>query len=209
MIKTLGSINPTISEVKVKSLFLDDTRIKIDNLNKKILITSFFSKQKRGNIDGLYYTLWDKNTGNELLNATTVFSEEFRADVKGEGSTKTDFTYFIYQYQQKNIYYVMAAKIGPEGKIMGEVTMLDTTSGMGYTANNRIYTIVNSEDKQKLGAFKISTRNEKEHVITSCVFNKELNQLEKVRIPVPMPDKNDYLGEFGLDNEGNLVCLLS
>lgn len=119
----------------------------------------------------------------------------------------SDFTYFIYQYQQRNIYYVMAAKIGPDGKIMGDVAMLDTTSGMGYTANNRIYTIVNSEDKQKLGAFKISTRNEKEHVITSCVFNKELNQLEKVRIPVAMPDRNDYLGEFGLDNEGNLVCL--
>jgi hypothetical protein len=63
-------------------------------MNKKILITSFFSKQKRGNIDGLYYTLWDKQTGIELLNATTLFTEEFRLDARGEGSAKTAFNEF-------------------------------------------------------------------------------------------------------------------
>lgn len=121
--------------------------------------------------------------------------------------TYPDFTYFIYQYQLKNVYYIMAAKIGADGKKMGDAIMMDTTAGMGYSANSRIYTVVNSEDKQKLAAFKVSTRNEKEHVVTSCVFDKELKQLEKVRIAIAMPDRNDYLGEFGIDNDGNLVCL--
>ena len=129
-----------------------------------------------------------------------------RAKVLGtDFITYADFTYFIYQYQIKNIYYIMAAKIGADGKKMGDAMMLDTTAGMSYTANNRIYTVVNSEDKQKMAAFKVSTRNEKEHVVTSCVFDKELKQLEKVRIAIAMPDRNDYLGEFGIDNEGNLV----
>ena len=121
--------------------------------------------------------------------------------------TYPDFAYFIYQYQLKNIYYVMAAKIGADGKKMTEPILLDTTAGLGYTANNRIYTVLNSEDKQKIAAFKVSTRNEKEHVVTSCVFDKQLSLLEKVRVSIQMPDKNDYLGEFGLDNEGSLVCL--
>jgi len=121
--------------------------------------------------------------------------------------TYSDFSYFIYQYQLKNVYYIMAAKVGADGKKMGDAVMLDTTAGMSYTANNRIYTVVNSEDKQKMAAFKVSTRNEKEHMVTSCVFDKELKQLEKVRFPVAMPDRNDYLGEFGIDNEGNLVFL--
>ncbi|WP_439505483.1 hypothetical protein [Sediminibacterium sp.] len=118
-----------------------------------------------------------------------------------------DFAYFIYQYQLKNVYYVMAAKIGSDGKIMADPILLDTTAGLGYAANNRIYTVLNSEDKQRIAAFKVSTRNEKEHVITSCVFDKQLTQLEKVRVPIEMPDRNDYLGEFGLDNEGTLVFL--
>jgi hypothetical protein len=121
--------------------------------------------------------------------------------------TYADFYYFIYQYQLRNIYYVMAAKIGADGKKMGDPIMVDTTASMGYTANNRIYTVVNSEDKQKIAAFKVSTRNDKEHVVTSCVYDRELKQLEKVRIPIAMPDRNDFLGEFGIDNEGNLVCL--
>ena len=118
-----------------------------------------------------------------------------------------DFAYFIYQYQLKNVYYVMAAKIGADGKTMNDPILLDTTANLGYTANNRIYTILNSEDKQKIAAFKVSTRNEKEHVVTSCVFDKQLSLLEKVRVAIQMPDKNDYLGEFGLDNEGSLVFL--
>lgn len=119
----------------------------------------------------------------------------------------SDFSYFIYQYQLRNVYYVMAAKIGADGKKVGNPVIIDTTADLGYTANNRIYTVVNSEDKQKIAAFKVSTRNEKVHVITSCVYDKELKQLEKVRIPIAMPDRNDFLGEFGIDNEGNLVCL--
>ncbi len=118
-----------------------------------------------------------------------------------------NFAYFIYQYQLKNVYYVMAAQIGVDGKPMNDPILLDTTANLGYTANNRIYTILNSEDKQKIAAFKVSTRNEKEHVITSCVFDKQLTLLEKVRVAIQMPDRNDYLGEFGLDNEGTLVFL--
>ncbi|MCW3088699.1 MAG: hypothetical protein JWQ78_2085, partial [Sediminibacterium sp.] len=86
----------TGSDLKVAGIYLDDIRIKTDNINKHYLITSFFSKARRGNIEGLYYTLWDKQQNKEILNATTVFSEEFREDAKGEGASKTAFNdYFL------------------------------------------------------------------------------------------------------------------
>ncbi|MDT9648872.1 hypothetical protein, partial [Campylobacter jejuni] len=69
---------------------------KVDNINKHYVITSFLSKTKRGNIEGLYYVLWDKQLNKELLNATHIFDAEFREDAKGEGSIKSAFNdYFL------------------------------------------------------------------------------------------------------------------
>ncbi|MBC7874594.1 MAG: hypothetical protein H7Y01_11385, partial [Ferruginibacter sp.] len=59
-----------------------------------------------------------------------------------------DFCYMIYQYQKKNIVYCMASKIGPDGNKIGNVTELDTTH-LGFAANNKIYTVVSSEDKSR------------------------------------------------------------
>ena len=116
--------------------------------------------------DDHFFSVYDAEM--KLSNKVKLDFLPDRAKVLGtDFITYPDFAYFIYQYQIKNIYYIMAAKIGSDGKKMGDALMLDTTAGMSYTANNRIYTVVNSEDKQKMAAFKVSTRNEKEHVVTS------------------------------------------
>jgi hypothetical protein len=119
----------------------------------------------------------------------------------------SDYVLLLYQFQNKNIVYAMAVKIDGNGKKIGDPLVLDTTSNINFNADNKIYTFINSEDKQKIAAFKISTKNEKEHAVISCLFDKSLSLLEKVRVPISMPEKNDFLGEFGLANNGNLVCL--
>ncbi len=117
------------------------------------------------------------------------------------------FIYFLYQYQLKNTVYAVAVKLDGNGKSTGDPVVLDTTSNVNYTVNNQLYTFINSEDKQKIVAFKISTKNDKEHVIISSLFNQNLELIERVRVPVSMPEKNDFLGEFGLGNDGAMVCL--
>lgn len=119
----------------------------------------------------------------------------------------SDFIYLLYQYQYKSTFFAMAVKIDGNGKKIGDPVILDTTSNINVNVDNKIYTFINSEDKQKIVAFKISTKNEKEHVVTSCMYDKSLHLLEKVRVPVNMPEKNDFMGEFGLANNGNIVCL--
>ena len=118
-----------------------------------------------------------------------------------------DFMYFFYQYQLKNAVYAMAAKVDGNGKKIGDPIQLDSTNGINYTVNSKIYTYLFSEDKQRIMVLKISTKNDKEHVVTSCLFDKNLQQIEKVRMAIPMPERNDFLGEFGIDNEGTLICL--
>ena len=91
-----GSNTLLATDLNIKSLYLDDVRIKVDNFNKHYLVTSFGSKQRRGNIDGLYCYLFDKNTSKELLNSNIVFTDEFRGEAKSDGSLKMAFNnYFL------------------------------------------------------------------------------------------------------------------
>ncbi len=118
-----------------------------------------------------------------------------------------DFIYLLYQYQYRSTVFAMAVKLDGNGKKLGDPIILDTTNSINFSVDNKIYTFINSEDKQKIVAFKISTKNDKEHNITSITFDKMLNQLDKVKVPIAMPEKNDFLSEFGVSNEGTIVCL--
>lgn len=115
-----------------------------------------------------------------------------------------DFFYTIFQYQKKNIVYCMAAKIDGAGKRIGELTELDTTH-IGFAANNKIYTVLTSEDKSKIGVFKVNSKNRDLYTMTTSLFNNKLELQKKSRLQIPMEERNDYLSDFQLDNDGDLV----
>jgi hypothetical protein len=116
----------------------------------------------------------------------------------------TDFCYMIYQYQKRSIIYCMAVKIDGNGKKVGDVMQLDTTQ-IGFAANNKIYSVLSSEDKNKIIVFKINSKNRKNYVVTTVLMDNQLTTLKRSRLNMPMEDRDDYLGEFQLDNEGDLV----
>jgi hypothetical protein len=116
----------------------------------------------------------------------------------------SDFCYMFYQYQKKSVVYCMAAKIDAAGKIMGQPITMDTTH-VGFWASNKIYNVINSEDKQVIAAFKVNSKNERAHLVTTVLFDRELHPLEKKLMTVPMPERNDFLGEFSVDNDRNFV----
>lgn len=115
-----------------------------------------------------------------------------------------DFCYMIYQYQKKSVVYCMAARIGPDGKKIGNVIQLDTTH-IGFSANNKIYTVISSEDKGRLIVFKINSRNRRTYLMTTFLYTQNLELLKKSRLTIPMEERNDFLNDFYLDNEGDLV----
>lgn len=119
----------------------------------------------------------------------------------------SDFVYMIYQYQKRSIMYCMAVKLDGTGTPVGDPVQLDSTDNINYSASNKIYSVVNSDDKQKIMVFKINTRSDKAHILTTCLFNKDLSLVRKSRLSVPMPQRNDFLSEFSLDNDGDLVCI--
>lgn len=115
-----------------------------------------------------------------------------------------DYAYMFYQYQRRNVMYCMGVKIDGNGQKVGEPVTIDTTE-INFWSNSKIYSIINSEDKQHIAVVKINSKNEKSHLVTTAELDKNLQLQQKSYINVPMPDKQDFLSEFQLDNDGNMV----
>lgn len=116
-----------------------------------------------------------------------------------------DFAYMIYQYQRKNVVYCDMARIDGTGKITGEPITLDTTQ-IGFAANNKIYTTIVSDDKQKIMVFKINSKDPNKFLFTTLLFGSDMKLLvDKQRVWLAMEERNDYFTDFLLDNEGDLV----
>ena len=116
----------------------------------------------------------------------------------------TDFCYVIYQYQKKSVVYCMAAKIDGNGQKIGEVVQLDTTH-LGFAANNKIYSVETSEDKSKILVFKINSKNKRVYYMTTLLMNDKLELLKRSWVPINMEERNDFLSDFYVDNDGDMV----
>jgi hypothetical protein len=69
-------------DVPQKDILLDEIHIKVDNPNKRYFLSSFYYKQKRGNIEGFYFYVWDKQTKYPVLQNSVVLSDELRKEAK-------------------------------------------------------------------------------------------------------------------------------
>jgi hypothetical protein len=115
-----------------------------------------------------------------------------------------DFAYMIYQYRKKNIIHCVAARIDGNGNKMGELMELDTTQ-VNFGSDNKIYSVLSSEDKSKIMIFKINSKNKRLFMITTMLMDDKLSLIKKSRLNIEMEDRNDYLNEFQLDNDGDMV----
>lgn len=118
----------------------------------------------------------------------------------------SDFSYLIYQYKKKRVVYCDAVKVDGNGKRISEVVTLDT-SHVGAFGNSKVYSMTNSEDKSKLLLFKINTKNKERYVVTTMLFDNGLAPLKRSQFTIDMEEDKDYLDEFSVDNDGDLVFI--
>ncbi len=111
-----------------------------------------------------------------------------------------DFSYIIYQYQKRNILYCMGVKINGSGNKVEEPVILDTTH-ISIFADNKIYSMVNSEDKQKIMIYKIQKKNDVFN-FTTLLFNAQLQLQHTSHIQEPYEERRDVYSDFFVDNEG-------
>jgi hypothetical protein len=112
--------------------------------------------------------------------------------------------FMIYQYQKKNILHCMGVKMDAEGKKMGEPVELDTTH-ISILADNKIYSTIYSEDKQKIVVFKIHKKYESFNIVT-LLFNNNLKLIaNKNRQSLEFNDRRDSYDNYLVDNDGNFI----
>jgi hypothetical protein len=86
----------SFTDLGLEKIYLDDLQIKVDNANKRYFLSSFYYNEKRGNIEGLYFFVWDKTTQKTVMENTQELKEELRKEAKGESNIKMAFNdYFI------------------------------------------------------------------------------------------------------------------
>jgi hypothetical protein len=165
-----------------------------------------------GKVSGNYLVY--KNNRND--HAISVYDEDMKLkdrvelDYIKDRWINTDFIayqnffYLIYQYQHRNTLYCMGVKLDGNAQKMGEPFELDTTH-IGFAANNKIYSTVNSDDKQRIMIFKVNSRNQKNFFFTTLLYNQDLQLLNKGRMSMVMEERNDFFTDFLLSNDGDLV----
>lgn len=117
-----------------------------------------------------------------------------------------NYCYMFYQFQKRNIIYSMAVKLDSKGKKLGDPIQLDITE-INFFASNKFYSVIFSEDKQKIMCFKVNNKNDKKHIITTSLFDKDLQLINRSEINIQMPERNDFLVDFVLDNSGTLFFI--
>ena len=155
---------------------------------------------------------------NRSSNAISVYDNQMKLirrvnlDYVPDKYTNIDFVQFpdyclmLYEYEHKNIVHFAAVKLDGQANKMSDPVDLDTTQvGAFSNSSNKIYTNIISEDKQHLMILKINSRNAKNYVFTSFLFNQALELEDRHRIAMPVDERNNMFSQFALDNDGALV----
>ncbi len=115
-----------------------------------------------------------------------------------------EFSTLFYQYEKKNIVYLMGVKIDGNGKKMTEPQELDTTK-IGGLSDNKIYSVIASDDKKKMMAFKMKIKVRDEFQIQTLLMNNNLIPIRKTGFSYVLENNKASIADFYLDNEGNFL----
>ncbi len=169
-----------------------------------------------GKINGnfvIYKSIRNKNTiailDDEMKQIKSVEHDYLPSNNRGTNVgflPYPDFAYMFFQYRKKNIIHCAVAKIDGNGERVGDVLELDTSQvSSGGDSDDKVYSAVTSEDKTKIMVFKINSRNKKRYELSSVLMDDKLNVIKRSRLPILLENPDDYLNEFHLDNDGDLI----
>jgi hypothetical protein len=101
-----------VKKVPFENAFLDEVKLKIDNVNKKYILNSFYYKEKSGNIEGLFNFIWDVNGDSSYASVFSEFNDELKAIAKSSGSARTAFNDFFIRniVLKKDGSYILSAE---------------------------------------------------------------------------------------------------
>lgn len=86
----------SLKPIDLSGHYLDEIKLKIDNVNSNYLINSFYYEKKRGNVEGLFVAVFDEESRELVSDKFIRLAESARDAAKESGSNKVAFNdYFI------------------------------------------------------------------------------------------------------------------
>ncbi len=117
----------------------------------------------------------------------------------------SDYFYAIYQYQRRNVVYCNLVKLDGMGKPLNKPLELDTTHLNNASNADRVYTVISSDDKQRIMLLKINSSNQRNYLFTMLLYDNNMNLVDKSRAQLAMEERHNYFTDFYLTNNSELV----
>lgn len=165
-----------------------------------------------GKMNGNYLIFKNNGSNNAIGIYDSAMKEQQRVPltfmpdryINVEFIAYADYSILVYEYQKKSIVHVAAVRLNAQAQVIGQPTELDTTQ-VGFASNNKIYTTIVSEDKQRIMVFKINSHDPKNFLFTTFLYDTDLKLIDRHRLYLAMEDRNDLFTDFLVDNEGAFV----
>lgn len=183
----------------------------------------YYSEPDKDDLRSLKFEIMGKYGGNYLVYKnirSRHFISVYDADMKQKDKVELDFiperainvdvfsnpehSVVIYQYQKKNIVYCMGVKIDGSGKKIGEPLELDTTQ-VSIFSDNKVYSTIMSDDKQKLMVFKMKNKQRDDFYIQTLLLSHNLMPIRRGAFGYSLENSRESIADFYLDNEGNFL----
>jgi hypothetical protein len=88
-IKEPASDTISFQTISLDKHYIDEVKLKIDNLNKRYFLNSFYYKKSRGNIEGLLNYIWNKAENKIFMSAFTPIGDSIRDEARISGQLRS------------------------------------------------------------------------------------------------------------------------
>ena len=94
-VRKQGTDSIQIIDLPLYKKYVEDVAIKIDNLNRRFIINSFYFGKRRGSVEGLFSSLIDMNGVNPKKLAFNVFADSLRSKINSNDQYRFVFDNLI------------------------------------------------------------------------------------------------------------------
>lgn len=85
----------TSMKINLSEKYVDDVKLKIDNLNTNYILNSLYYLKKRGNAEGIFTAVVDEETNSLVSGTFAKIDDSLRAGIRKKGSEKTALNDFF------------------------------------------------------------------------------------------------------------------
>ena len=85
----------SLNSLDLSKKYLDEIKLKVDNVNKHYIINSLYYEKKRGNVEGLFTAVWDQENTTMISQNFAHLGDSIRVMAKSEGANRAALNDFF------------------------------------------------------------------------------------------------------------------